>query len=414
MILNAVLLFTASVMATRSMTLVNNCGTELTVSFTAGSTSSAIGSVNIGNGGSAAVSYPNGWSGNIHACPTSGVCGPVTLAEFTLNGGSIDTYDISVINGFNYPLEMRPVSPPLNANDPYTCGTPGAVSPNTATGSCAWTGTPPSQYFYAVGNVGASCTTSSQCSSGQVCGLNIATPLGRSLNCGTFAGYWGPEQTVTYLYGGSFSTSDPNFELFGCVGANSQSCYTAGASSSCCGCENWNALGITVPSNTAQCANSNPSWISTVLPTLEWMKESCPTAYTYPFDDKSSTFTCPSTVSYTVTWCPNGVTLNGSGSTSSGGGSTGSSGNGTPPSSNGFSFAAAGQIEWASGCDWTGGDIANELTTGELCGATCEGYSGCTRFTWTTYNGGTCWLKNNSAAGPISNSLSGTVCGYIV
>ncbi|KAJ3107087.1 hypothetical protein HK100_003645, partial [Physocladia obscura] len=86
----------------------------------------------------------------------------------------------------------------------------------------------------------------------------------------------------------------------------------------------------------------------------------------------------------------------------------GSTTNGTPPSNNGFSFAAAGQIEWAAGCDWTGGDIANELTTGELCGSTCEGYSGCTRFTWTEYNGGTCWLKNNNAAGPISNSGAGT------
>ncbi|KAJ3125120.1 hypothetical protein HK100_010985 [Physocladia obscura] len=86
------------------------------------------------------------------------------------------------------------------------------------------------------------------------------------------------------------------------------------------------------------------------------------------------------------------------------------SGNGTPSNSNGFTFSAAGLIEWAEACDWTGGDIANELTTGELCGSTCEGYSGCTRFTWTEYNGGTCWLKNNSATGPISNSGTGTVC----
>jgi hypothetical protein len=29
-----------------------------------------------------------------------------------------------------------------------------------------------------------------------------------------------------------------------------------------------------------------------VLPTIAWLKKSCPTCYTYPFDDMSSTFQC--------------------------------------------------------------------------------------------------------------------------
>ena len=40
------------------------------------------------------------------------------------------------------------------------------------------------------------------------------------------------------------------------------------------------------------------------------MKKACPTAYTYPFDDMSSTFTCANyvdgvnQVDYEITFCP--------------------------------------------------------------------------------------------------------------
>ena len=33
-------------------------------------------------------------------------------------------------------------------------------------------------------------------------------------------------------------------------------------------------------------------WTAYVLPTLAWLKRACPTCYTYPFDDMSSTFQC--------------------------------------------------------------------------------------------------------------------------
>ena len=44
---------------------------------------------------------------------------------------------------------------------------------------------------------------------------------------------------------------------------------------------------------------------------LKWLKAACPSAYTYPFDDMSSTFTCSNyvggvnSVNYQVTFCPN-------------------------------------------------------------------------------------------------------------
>ena len=33
-------------------------------------------------------------------------------------------------------------------------------------------------------------------------------------------------------------------------------------------------------------------WTNIAKPGLLWLKKACPSAYTYPFDDMSSTFTC--------------------------------------------------------------------------------------------------------------------------
>ncbi|KAJ3136781.1 hypothetical protein HK100_001285 [Physocladia obscura] len=77
-----------------------------------------------------------------------------------------------------------------------------------------------------------------------------------------------------------------------------------------------------------------------------------------------------------------------------------------------FQSGNNGLVEWALGCDWTGGDIANVLDTGANCGLDCVNYSGCSHFTWTEYNGGTCWLKNSGASGPVSLSSTGAMCGY--
>ena len=48
---------------------------------------------------------------------------------------------------------------------------------------------------------------------------------------------------------------------------------------------------------------------------------------------------------------------------------------------------------WAFGCDFKGNDLSNVQIPGEQCGGKCDNTLGCTHFTWTTYNGGTCWMK---------------------
>lgn len=62
-----------------------------------------------------------------------------------------------------------------------------------------------------------------------------------------------------------------------------------------CGGVNWNNVnnqnyGITRPSGPAVTVNND--WMNQVLPTITWLKQACPTCYTFPYDDFASTFTC--------------------------------------------------------------------------------------------------------------------------
>ena len=70
---------------------------------------------------------------------------------------------------------------------------------------------------------------------------------------------------------------------------------------------------------------------------------------------------------------------------------------------------------WAFGCDFSGQDLSNVRVTGSQCGGTCASTSGCTHFTWTTYQGGTCWMKSGSVsksdAYPTSDQTM--VCGIV-
>lgn len=53
---------------------------------------------------------------------------------------------------------------------------------------------------------------------------------------------------------------------------------------------------------------------------------------------------------------------------------------------------------WAFACDFYKSDLTSAKISGAECGGRCAQTSGCTHFTWTTYNGGTCWMKS----GPVS------------
>lgn len=71
---------------------------------------------------------------------------------------------------------------------------------------------------------------------------------------------------------------------------------------------------------------------------------------------------------------------------------------------------------WALGCDFRGNDLMNAPTRGEDCGGRCASTPSCTHFTWTNYNGGTCWMKQNrvSKSDAFDSNDKSAVCGVIV
>lgn len=219
---------------------------------------------------------------------------------------------------------MEPQTDYIKSNDPYTCGNPGSATPRTGAGACPWQFAPPSTHYFWVATGGNDCTSIDDCPSDQVCGLsNTAGVADRlQMNCGKHLGYWTANQIcgVQGNFGAPINCQEPLpaplptdkrlKTLYGCADGI-PSCYSKDVGSGCCGCVDWNTTGLDLPANTARCANSNPTWLEKVKPTLFFLKQACPTAYTYPYDDMSSTFVCSNMVNginvlnYVIHMCPN-------------------------------------------------------------------------------------------------------------
>jgi hypothetical protein len=109
-----------------------------------------------------------------------------------------------------------------------------------------------------------------------------------------------------------------NRDLFQCSGHGS--CYDPTAANSCCGCPNWPESYKPFGGNPGvanRCYSTNQQWISIAFPWLSYVKDACPTMYSYQYDDVASTFTCSSVrtdppeinaANYTITFCPEGRT----------------------------------------------------------------------------------------------------------
>lgn len=279
-----------------------------------------------------------------------------------------DAYDVTVINGANVPMAMYPTSEPVpTSGNPYTCGAAGynlnvpisAPSGDTI-GASSWqlyTNRPNSDpanlaYRYVVPSTAspARCAIDTDCSTTEYCGLSYSSqsigsttaPGSGYLVCGVFAGWFTADQicgtnnsfttaidkngvTVNNLQCNTPVALGTMANLYQCNANYAVSCYSS-SSSNCCGCVNWNTQGtsILVPSNTsyvANCSGTNSSWTGLfsslnqpqVYDTILFLKQSCPSCYAYPFDDKSSSFTCTNgttstnnTEDYTVEFCPGG------------------------------------------------------------------------------------------------------------
>lgn len=275
-------------------------------------------SASTGCSGSACITADCGNEGGTEPClPGVGFNQPATQAEITMQLGSADTYDVEVINGFHIPVQITPDGATANA---YNCGSPGAPTAQNGFGACNWNMPVTPEYKYIrVTSGGNSCDTFCP---GEICGLD----QGMNQVCGKFLGFWtGNEACAINAYKAHnyynclnwlqspFPAGKYQFSsLYACATPKANesllnSCYRNGAQTDCCGCVNWQNLpGVALPA-TEVCKNTASVWNTWIQNTLLWMKQACPNYYTYPYDDKSATFTCsngnPNTQAYTVTFC---------------------------------------------------------------------------------------------------------------
>ena len=264
----------------------------------------------------------------------------------------VSIFSSGVSNGLSFgpsPSSGKSAGSPIpggggSITTPYACGTAGLGSAQQGTTSDPTTGqtitvtlpgsnwtfaptaanfpavqytpsdSPASYYAYVIPSNPANptpCTLQSTCTnlktSDSVCGWNyasaISTPTAIQRVCGTFQA-WG---TAYAIWGWTQTAQNPANNYFGftnTVGSTNvgtlQLCngstYTPNSpppapldTTLACGATNWGSI-PTWPAYPYITLNAN--WQSYVLPTIAWLKQACPTCYTYAFDDPTSTFNC--------------------------------------------------------------------------------------------------------------------------
>jgi hypothetical protein len=199
-------------------------------------------------------------------CNGSGGKPPATLVEFTFAGfGGKDFYDVSLVDGFNLPMGVAPTAGTFTKSDPndaYDCGGP----------ACTGDANPTCPAELAVKNA-----------ANKIVGCRSAHEACTQSNPDPALGCAGNDD----LY--RCSTGGPN----GVTG----SCYSPNAAATCCGCPSWSPLGA--------CQNHNPKWEAPAKPEVyaKVFKDVCPNAYSFPYDDVTSTYTCKGD-DYDITFCP--------------------------------------------------------------------------------------------------------------
>ncbi|KTD82179.1 thaumatin family protein [Legionella waltersii] len=302
---------------------------------------------NVGDCGTSSTADPG-------ACnfQTNAITSPATLAEATFIAKTPDTYDLSIIGGVSIPMDFHPTSgsaaSPNAYNNPYVCGNSGSITEVKTNGgqqnigASNWDFTLPTYLNYPVyqlrwvdDSTATVCSAVQPCANGLYCGMTRANEgAAGQTTCGNPLGYWTFNQICTdnnaftfkNANGDTIASCNSSYntntykDLQLCAGPAAVSCFNVNKKdNTCCGCVNWNTLGIIVPTSpeiVQQCSYPNSYWVGSTrlnapgaLPFIQWLKEACPGCYTYPYDDKTSTYGCPgnngqSAVNYTIDFCP--------------------------------------------------------------------------------------------------------------
>lgn len=96
---------------------------------------------------------------------------------------------------------------------------------------------------------------------------------------------------------------EDNRDVISCMGDYNLSGYNQPPGTKVCGCPGWESLGIDAPT-TQPCVATDKNWEEKSLPFLKFLKKGCPVAYSYAFDDFTSTMTCSTATKYRIEFCP--------------------------------------------------------------------------------------------------------------
>lgn len=196
---------------------------------------------------------------------------PVTLAEMTFDAaggwGPYDTYDLSMVDGWSVPMQIKPVQNTYNpAPDP------GLQAPWCIPSGCAAVPTCPSGYD--VPGSPSSCNSPCQ----------VATNNGAA----DAAKYCCVCSTTSPIACGDAD----------CMGGYGCSPYTVPAWPEDTTCNPWDS-------------NPQRAWDASALFYIDTVRAACPKTYAWQFDDVAATFNCRKTgglVDYEVTFCPYQIT----------------------------------------------------------------------------------------------------------
>ncbi|CAN0214373.1 unnamed protein product, partial [Pylaiella littoralis] len=234
--------------------------------------------------------------------PWIGPRGSVTRVEFTFLTGenSADFIDVSLVDGgASLPVSMRPRGFELEISEEVVLAYPG---------HCGWDFDPGDDFVYLVEVRGSQgeCASREECLGGDVCGVSFAGPEPVYGTCGQHAGW---TNALANCMHGSTSPKfqcDKYFDVYACRGEWDESGYAPGVSVSgetrVCGCTTF--PGIEGLSLAFPCQNSDEVWIDVALPWITFLKNGCPSAFTWPYDDSASSLFTFSSGSYELELCP--------------------------------------------------------------------------------------------------------------
>lgn len=128
----------AEIASAKNLVLKNLCGKTIQAAVLQNGQSAAT-YYQVTSGSSTTVSLAANWAGRSWAridctsatdqasnqqCGTPGTPNPASLAEFTFEGsGNQDFYDLSMVDGFNLPIEIQPIGASQGSTK-YICGSP--------------------------------------------------------------------------------------------------------------------------------------------------------------------------------------------------------------------------------------------------------------------------------------------------